>query len=89
GQFRADGIVGIVSEIGTPDGTQAKAEEETVCVRVPHEFLREAQSRSDALTNTWNAICGQRLGMIRRAQREKGQASGAPSKEGGSISIGS
>ena len=51
GQFRPDGIVGIISEIGAPDGTHAKAEEETVCVRVPHKFLREAQGRSDALTN--------------------------------------
>lgn len=89
GQFRADGIVGIVSEIGAPDGTQARAEEETVCVRVPHEFLREAQRRSDALTNTWNAICGQRLGMIRRVLRETGKSGGGAPSGGGSISVAS
>lgn len=89
GQFRTDGIVGIVSEIGAPDGARARAEEETVCVRVPHDFLLEAQRRSDALTNTWNAICGQRLGMIRRALRETGKPAGTAPSEGDSVSVAS
>ena len=70
GQFRPDCVVGIVSEIGSPDGDRGRVKEETVAVRVPHEFLVEAQDKSDVLTNAWNAICGQRLGQIRRAKRE-------------------
>lgn len=81
GQFRPEGVVGIVSEIGNPDGAQARAEEETVSVRMPHDFLLDAQSRSDALTNAWNAICGQRLGMIRRAKRTN------PSTDSDEVSI--
>ncbi len=74
GQFRPDGVVGIISEIGNPDGEVAVAEEETVSVRLPHDFLQDAQDRSDAITNAWNAMCGQRLGVIRRAQRASSDA---------------
>lgn len=66
GQFHSENIVGIVSEIGEPDGHVAKVAEDTVAVCIPHEFLREAQDGSDEILNTWNAICGQRLGAKNR-----------------------
>ena len=78
GQFRADSVVGIVSEIGEPDGDVASVVEETVAVRLPHDFLEDAQRHSDAMTNVWNAICGQRLGQIQRAKRSRNGDPDAP-----------
>lgn len=66
-RFGAEAVIGIISEIGEPDGDTATVIEEAVVVRVPHEFLLDLQDRSENMQNAWNAICGLRLGQIRRA----------------------
>lgn len=69
-RFSAEAVVGIVSEIGEPDGDEATVIEEAVIVRVPHDFLLDLQNRSENMQNAWNAICGLRLGKIRRAGKD-------------------
>lgn len=71
GSFDTRGVLGIVSEIGEPDGPRARVLEESVAVTVPHEFLRTIQDRSDTMRNAWNGICGQRLGQIKRRNTPK------------------
>ncbi len=73
GQFSSENIVGIISEIGAPDGQSAKVVEDTVAVSIPHEFIRDAQDRNDAILNTWNAMCGQRLGAMNRWRKRTQQ----------------
>lgn len=69
-RFSAEAVIGIVSEIGEPDGIEATVIEEAVIVRVPHDFLLDLQNRSGNMQNAWNAICGLRLGQIRRAGKD-------------------
>jgi CRP-like cAMP-binding protein len=71
GSFDALGVLGIVSEIGEPDGPRARVLEESVAVSVPHDFLRDIQDKSDIMRNVWNGICGQRLGHIKRRTSSK------------------
>ncbi len=71
GNFGDESVVGIVSEIGTPDGNKAVVMEETVAVAIDHSILEETLENSDDLMNAWNAVCGQRLGTIRRAKKAK------------------
>lgn len=69
--FGTEVAVGIVSEIGEPDGEKAKVLEDAVAVTIPHDALRKIQDESEMTLNAWNAICGQRLGQIRRAAKKQ------------------
>lgn len=70
--FGGEVAVGIISEIGEPDGEVAKVLEDAVAVTIPHDALRKVQDESELTQNAWNAVCGQRLGQIRRAAKKQG-----------------
>jgi hypothetical protein len=64
GQFSRLPVVGLVSDIGTPDGQEAAVVDETVAVRLNREALRDLQRRSKAVRDAWNGLCGERMGEI-------------------------
>jgi hypothetical protein len=70
--FGSEVVVGIISEIGEPDGASAKVIVDAVAVSIPHDVLQKLQAESELTQNAWNAICGQRLGQIRRAKKKPG-----------------
>jgi hypothetical protein len=69
GGFGTEQAVGIISEIGAPDGIEAEMLEETVAIKISHDTLRELQ-KSDLIGNAWSALGGERLGAIRRAAKK-------------------
>ncbi len=69
GVFGAEQVVGIVSELGSPDGANATTLEETVAIRMDHDAVRALQE-FDSVQTAWNALCGQRIGEIRRRGRD-------------------
>ncbi len=71
GEFGAEEVIGIVSDIGTLDGSEATVVEEAVAVKVSHQKLRELQ-KTEAMANAWNALYGQRQGTIARARNGGG-----------------
>ncbi|MGY8656670.1 MAG: cyclic nucleotide-binding domain-containing protein [Verrucomicrobiia bacterium] len=72
--FGSEVVVGIISEIGEPDGASAKVIVDAVAVSIPHDALQKLQDESELTQNAWNAICGQRLGQIRRAKKKPGES---------------
>lgn len=73
GNFGNETVVGIVSDIGSPDGLTAIVLEDTVAVIISHDVLEKTLEKSGDLMNAWNAICGQRLGSISRAKKALGK----------------
>jgi CRP-like cAMP-binding protein len=67
GGFGTEQVVGIISDIGSPDGPEATVLEETVAVRLSHATVRELQ-RHDSIGTAWSALCGERLRAARRCQ---------------------
>lgn len=67
GNFGTEQVVGIVSDIGSPDGSEATVLEETVAIKLSHSALRQLQG-TDPVGNAWSALCGERLRAIRRLQ---------------------
>jgi len=68
GGSEAEQAVGIISDIGAPDGPQAMVLEETVAIKISHDNLREWQ-KADSIGNAWSALCGERLRAFRRAAK--------------------
>lgn len=79
GGFGTAQAVGIVSDVGSPDGSEATVLEETVAIRISHATLRELQ-KIDSIGNAWSALYGERLGAIARSQRQPGAASSNPKR---------
>lgn len=66
GGFGSEHAVGIISEVGAPDGDEALVIEETVAVKLDHDALKDLQ-KIDSVGNAWSALYGERLRAIRRA----------------------
>lgn len=69
GGFGTEQAVGIISDIGAPDGPDAMVLEETVAIKISQDALRELQ-KSDSVGNAWSALCGERMRAIRRAPKQ-------------------
>lgn len=67
GIFGEEQVVGIISDLGSPDGLRAMTLEETVVVKLRHEDVRALQ-RFEAVRTAWNQISGQRIGEIQRGR---------------------
>ncbi len=83
GRFGMEKVIGIVCEIGRPDGQRAKVLTEAVLVRIPHELLLHWQKTVTQIRDAWERIYGARLGEIRRAgSGEKAEPAAAPPRKG-------
>jgi CRP-like cAMP-binding protein/class 3 adenylate cyclase len=67
GRFGLEKVVGILCEVGQPDGTSAKVLTDTVSVQIPHRVLRQWQDDVAGIRDAWEGIYGSRLGEIKRA----------------------
>jgi CRP-like cAMP-binding protein/class 3 adenylate cyclase len=65
GSFGSEQVVGIVSDIGSPDGSEATVAEEAVAVKLSQDSIRNLQ-HSDAIGAAWCALCGERYRAIGR-----------------------
>ena len=66
GVWGREQVVGIVSDLGNPDGETATTLDEVVAVKLHHDVIRDLQQNEQTLA-AWNALCGERLGEIHRA----------------------
>ena len=63
GTFGAEQVIGLVSDIGSPDGERAIVLEETVAVKFAHSAVMKLL-QVDAVGAAWSALCGERLRLI-------------------------
>jgi CRP-like cAMP-binding protein/class 3 adenylate cyclase len=78
GTFGAEQVIGLVSDIGAPDGPTATVIEETVAVKFSHAAIMKLQEH-EAVGAAWSALCGERLRAIGKAAAAAvGNASPAP-----------
>lgn len=66
GTFGAEQVIGLVSDIGSPDGPRATVLEETVAVNFSRSAIIELQ-HCEAIGAAWSALCGERLRAISKA----------------------
>ena len=66
GTFGAEQVIGLVSDIGSPDGPSATVLEETVAVKFSRSSVMELQ-QCEAIGAAWSALCGERLRAIGKA----------------------
>lgn len=66
GTFGAEQVIGLVSDIGSPDGPRASVLEETVAVKFSRSAVMEFQ-QCEAIGAAWSALCGERLRAIGKA----------------------
>jgi len=66
GDFGPDTVVGIICDIGDPDGESAIVDEPMVAVVFPREAVRALQKDSEEMSDVWNALGGRRQGKILR-----------------------
>jgi CRP-like cAMP-binding protein len=67
GGFGTEQVIGIVSDIGSPDGSKATVLEEAVAIKISQEAVWKLQ-KFDAVGDAWSALCGERLRAIRKSQ---------------------
>jgi hypothetical protein len=66
GTFGAEQVVGIVSDIGSPDGPRGEVVEETVAVRLSRSAVTSLL-KSETIGAAWSALHGERLRAIGKA----------------------
>jgi CRP-like cAMP-binding protein/class 3 adenylate cyclase len=71
GVFGAEQVVGIISEIGSPDGPSASVLEETFAVRLSRETVTDLQ-RFESIGIAWSALYGERLRSIGKVAVDAG-----------------
>jgi CRP-like cAMP-binding protein len=71
GTFGAEQVVGLVSDIGSPDGPGATVLEEIVAVRFSRSAVTKLQ-QCDDIGAAWSALCGERLRAIGKAAAAAG-----------------
>jgi hypothetical protein len=76
GTFGAEQVIGLVSDIGAPDGPHATVIEETVAVKFSHGAIMKLQEH-DAIGAAWSALCGERLRAIGKAAAAAGSLASA------------
>jgi CRP-like cAMP-binding protein/class 3 adenylate cyclase len=79
GNFGAEQVAGIISEIGSPDGPVATVLEESVVVKLSRETLANLQ-RFDEIGSAWSAVCGERLRAIGKVASTDKLSPAAPAK---------
>ena len=75
GTFGLEQVVGIVSDIGSPDGSSAQVLEDIVAVKLLRTAMEKLQTH-EAIATAWSALCGERMRVI---SKTAAQTAAAPS----------
>ena len=71
GELDSVEVVGIISDLDPPDGDSAQVVNESVIISIPHEDIKLLQNSSRPIRRSWNGLCGERLGEIKRQLSNK------------------
>lgn len=78
GTFGAEQVLGLVSDIGSPDGPRATVQDEAVTVRFSRTAVLDLQ-QSETMAAAWSALCGERLRLIGKASTTASAATNSSS----------
>ncbi|MEM8614886.1 MAG: hypothetical protein AAGF93_22970 [Cyanobacteria bacterium P01_H01_bin.105] len=68
GELDSVEVIGIISDLDPPDGDSAEVLSESVIISIPHQDIKLLQDSSRLIRRSWNGLCGERLGEIKRHQ---------------------